>query len=89
MGPFDLSLIPIGAYLPRWVMSNIHADPFDAVRIHQDVRSKKTYGIHHGVFRLTPEDVNEPVRLLEEAKQQFGVPQQEFITCDIGETVVV
>ena len=28
-GPFDLGLIPIGAYDPRWIMSPMHANPFD------------------------------------------------------------
>ena len=27
--PFDLGLIPIGAYDPRWIMSPMHANPFD------------------------------------------------------------
>ena len=28
-GPFDLGLIPIGAYDPRWLFSSMHANPFD------------------------------------------------------------
>lgn len=28
-GPFDLGLIPIGAYDPRFIMSSMHANPFD------------------------------------------------------------
>lgn len=40
IGPFDVSLIPIGAYSPRYFMSSIHCSPEDAVRLHEDVRSK-------------------------------------------------
>ena len=39
-GPFDLALLPIGAYAPRWFMADQHADPRDAVRIHRAVRSR-------------------------------------------------
>ncbi|KAF6000831.1 hypothetical protein F1559_001039 [Cyanidiococcus yangmingshanensis] len=28
-GPFDLAMIPIGAYSPRWFMSRFHVDPVD------------------------------------------------------------
>ncbi|KAI9269412.1 beta-lactamase superfamily domain-containing protein [Sporodiniella umbellata] len=41
-GGFDLALIPIGAYSPRWFMSPIHCCPEDAIRVHQDVKSKKS-----------------------------------------------
>ena len=44
-GPFDLSAIPIGAYLPRWFMSPVHCDPFDAICIHKDVQSKRSIGM--------------------------------------------
>lgn len=37
---FDLAFIPIGAYSPRWFMSPCHCCPEDAVRLHQDIRSK-------------------------------------------------
>lgn len=37
----DLSLIPIGAYAPRWFMQTYHVNPREAVMIHQDIGSKK------------------------------------------------
>lgn len=45
-GPFDLGLIPIGAYDPRWIMSPMHANPFDSVNIFKDTRCKRAMGIH-------------------------------------------
>ncbi|CAO1625550.1 unnamed protein product [Sympodiomycopsis kandeliae] len=89
LGPFDLSLIACGAYDPRSVMSPIHMNPKEAVNVHQHVRSKKSFGIHHATFRLTPEDVDEPARLfLREAKEK-GLKQGECEIIDIGQSVNV
>jgi L-ascorbate metabolism protein UlaG (beta-lactamase superfamily) len=31
-GGFDLAIIPIGAYRPRWLMQPMHVDPREAVQ---------------------------------------------------------
>lgn len=86
-GPFDLGLIPIGAYDPRWVMSPIHADPHDAVNIFQDTQCKKALGIHWGTWVLTEEDVLEPPKKLKEALKRNDLPETGvFDVCDIGES---
>ncbi|SNX82976.1 related to SEE1 - probable lysine methyltransferase [Melanopsichium pennsylvanicum] len=89
LGPFDVSLIPIGAYLPRNVMSTVHLAPQDSVLVHRDVKSKKSYGIHWGSFRLTPEDVNEPPKLLAEEAKRAGIDPGEFEVIGIGESVSI
>ncbi|PWN48835.1 Metallo-hydrolase/oxidoreductase [Violaceomyces palustris] len=89
LGPLDLSAIPIGAYLPRNVMSTVHMSPRDSVRVHGEVRSRKSVGIHWGSFRLTPEDVNEPPRLLKEECEKLGIEKGEFDVVEIGETISV
>ncbi|CEH11712.1 Predicted Zn-dependent hydrolase (beta-lactamase superfamily) [Ceraceosorus bombacis] len=86
LGPFDLSMIPIGAYLPRIFMSSIHMAPHDAVFVHQKVKSRKSVGIHWGAWRLTPEDVLQPPRLLVEETDKVGLPRDSFFTTKIGET---
>lgn len=53
IGPFDLSFIPIGAYSPRWFMSTVHCSPEDAVRVHEDVRSKKSVSYQRQPQRRT------------------------------------
>jgi N-acyl-phosphatidylethanolamine-hydrolysing phospholipase D len=52
---FDIALIPVGAYEPRWFMAQQHVDPSEAVRIHLDLRAKRSMGIHWGTFELTDE----------------------------------
>ena len=39
LGPFDLALIPIGAYDPRWFMRPVHLDAEEAVQVALDLRA--------------------------------------------------
>lgn len=57
-GPFDLAAIPIGAYEPRWFMSPQHVGPEEAVKIHKDIKSKQSIGVHWGTFALAHEVLN-------------------------------
>ena len=84
-GPFDLGLIPIGAYDPRYIMSPMHANPFDSVNIFIDTKCKKAMGIHWGTWVLTSEDVLEPPALLKKAMKWKNLPETGvFDVCDIG-----
>jgi N-acyl-phosphatidylethanolamine-hydrolysing phospholipase D len=86
-GPFDLGLIPIGAYMPRWIMSPMHANPRDSVEIFRDTKCKKALGMHWGTWVLTEEDVLEPPRLLKEALKVRGIEEMGvFDVCDIGDS---
>ena len=86
-GPFDLGLIPIGAYKPRHVFSWMHANPYDAVEIFKDTRCKRAMGIHWGTWVLTSEDAEEPPKLLKEALKANGLPEEGvFDVCALGET---
>jgi L-ascorbate metabolism protein UlaG (beta-lactamase superfamily) len=86
-GPFDLGLIPIGAYMPRFIMSPMHADPRDAVEIFRDTKCRRGLGMHWGTWVLTEEDVLEPPRRLREALKHHGMSEEGvFDICDIGES---
>jgi N-acyl-phosphatidylethanolamine-hydrolysing phospholipase D len=84
--PIDLSLIPIGAYEPRWFMSPVHVNPEEAVRIHRDIGSKQSVAMHWGTFRLTLEPLDEPPRKLWEALDSAGIPREKFWVMQHGET---
>lgn len=83
---FDLALIPIGAYEPRWFMAAQHVNPSEAVRIHGDLRARRSLGIHWGSFELTDESLDEPPRALAAARTAQGVDEDSFFVLAIGET---
>ncbi|KAJ5708768.1 hypothetical protein N7493_010102 [Penicillium malachiteum] len=86
-GPFDLGLIPIGAYAPRHIWSPVHGDPHDAVSMFQDTKCKNALGIHWGTWVLTEEDVLEPPEKLKAALKKFDLPEKGvFDVVEIGES---
>lgn len=87
LGPPDLSLLPIGAYEPRWFMKDQHVDPDEAVRAHLDLGSRLSAGMHFGTFRLTDEGMNDPVTALEESRRARGVADAAFPALHNGLTV--
>ena len=78
LGPFDLALIPIGGYGPRWFMREKHADPDDAVRICQDIGARVAVPIHWGTFVLTAEPIEEPAAWLARARLAHGMAPESF-----------
>jgi N-acyl-phosphatidylethanolamine-hydrolysing phospholipase D len=85
-GGFDLALVPVGAYEPRWFMSQQHVNPMESVRIHQDVGAKRSIGVHWGTFALTDEPLDQPPRDLVIARQALGVKEANFSVLAIGES---
>eukprot|EP00871_Galdieria_phlegrea_P000670 jgi/Galph1/1603/GphlegSOOS_G288.1 len=88
LGPFDCAAIPIGAYHPRWFMSPQHIDPVEAVKIHEDIQSQFSIGIHWGTFILTKEYFLEPPQLLREALLSRKQSLDHFRTLCHGESVI-
>lgn len=84
---FDLALIPVGAYEPRWFMREQHVNPEEAVRIHRDLKARRSLGIHWGTFELTDEPLDEPPRALALARQAAGVADDDFGVTAIGQTL--
>ncbi|KAH8103491.1 Metallo-hydrolase/oxidoreductase [Cristinia sonorae] len=86
LGPFDLAMLPIGAYDPRALFSGMHAHPADSVRIFQDIKAKKGLGMHWGTWILTTEPLMEPPAELRRHCDKAGITQDEFDICGLGET---
>jgi N-acyl-phosphatidylethanolamine-hydrolysing phospholipase D len=85
-GGFDIALLPIGAYEPRWFMQQQHVNAEEAVRIHLDLGAKASLGIHWGTFELTDESLDEPARALAQARQSMNVSDRAFFTLAVGQT---
>jgi N-acyl-phosphatidylethanolamine-hydrolysing phospholipase D len=85
-GGFDLALLPIGAYLPRWFMANQHVDVAEALKIHADTGAKRSLGIHWGTFQLTDEPLDVPPRVLAALREEQGIGADVFFSMAIGET---
>lgn len=86
---FDIALIPIGGYAPRWFMKDMHVNPDEAVQIHQDLQSQQSFGIHWGTFSLTAEPIDDPPKRLKAALKQANIPESQFETLPIGETRII
>jgi N-acyl-phosphatidylethanolamine-hydrolysing phospholipase D len=94
-GPFDLSLLPIGAYEPRWFMRPVHMSPEEAVRAFRDLnrgtsadprRHPIALGIHWGTFKLTDEPMDEPPHRTRTAWRAAGLPDDALWVLKHGET---
>ena len=67
-------------------MRPIHMNPAEAVRAHQDLRSRQSIGMHFGTFQLTAEAIDQPPLDLKRALSESGIPENEFVTLHEGET---
>jgi N-acyl-phosphatidylethanolamine-hydrolysing phospholipase D len=85
-GGFDIALLPIGAYEPRWFMQAQHVNVEEAVKIHRDLGAKRSLGVHWGTFSLTDEPLDEPPRELLRQRGAAGMAEHEFFTLAIGQT---
>ena len=85
-GPFDIALLPIGAYDPRWFMRPVHMDPEEAVRAAQDLGVPRFVPMHWGTFLLTDEPLDEPPHRALTAWRAAGFPDDRYWQLAFGET---
>ena len=86
LGPFDLALLPIGAYEPRWFMQSVHMNPAEAVQAHLEIGAPPSIGMHFGTFQLTAEGIDEPITDLDAACRAQNVPAAHFRTLEFGDS---
>jgi N-acyl-phosphatidylethanolamine-hydrolysing phospholipase D len=92
-GPFDLVMLPVGAYEPRWFMGRVHMNPEDAMEAYRalrgpyvDVPSPTMVPIHWGTFRLTDEPADEPPARIRKGWAESGLPDDGLWVLSHGET---
>lgn len=86
-GPFDMAILPIGAYKPRWFLKDYHVDPGEALQLHRDLGSKQSVAVHWGTFKLSEERCVEPALELGRVRGLAGESASTFATMAHGETV--
>jgi N-acyl-phosphatidylethanolamine-hydrolysing phospholipase D len=84
--PFDLSLVPIGAYEPRLLMQAVHVNPEEAVRVAREMKARRVVGMHWGTIQLTEEPVFEPPERFRRAAHAAGYADDDVWVMRIGET---
>ena len=88
-GPFDVALLPIGAYEPRWFMRYLHMNPEEAVDAFRLLRARAMIPIHWGTFKLTDEAMDEPPRRARDAWRAAGLPHDGYRQLRHGETLTL
>ncbi|HEV2330948.1 MAG TPA: MBL fold metallo-hydrolase [Verrucomicrobiae bacterium] len=65
----EIALLPIGAYHPETFRA-VHMGPDEAIKAFQDLNSRQLVPMHFGSFRLSFEEMDEPLRWLRELAAQ-------------------
>jgi len=90
-GPMTLSLLPIGAYAPRWFMENVHMDPDEALQASLTLESQTSLAIHFATFNLADDAYDAPTHALARAVQHLSgmPPGADFRVLPFGEAAIV
>ena len=80
-------MINIGAYdfRPMFEKSIYHTTPEEALKIAQDLKSKKVLGTHWGTFVLSLEPILEPPKRFKKNAKKFGFNKNDALIFKIGQ----
>ncbi|MEP6503752.1 MAG: MBL fold metallo-hydrolase [Betaproteobacteria bacterium] len=90
-GAMTLSLLPIGAYAPRWFMALVHMDPDEALQASLALESQTTLAIHFATFNLADDAYDGPTQALTRALSHLkdDPAGSDFRVMPFGEATVV
>ena len=88
LGPPDISLLPVGAYKPPFMMQEAHMNPAEALQAFHDLESKTLIPTHYGTYDLSDEPLGEPVRTLKAIQRQANI-RGKLRFLDVGEQLAV
>jgi L-ascorbate metabolism protein UlaG (beta-lactamase superfamily) len=89
LGKPDYSLLPVGAYLPRYVMEWAHIAPWEAVEAFQILESNFFIPMHFGTFDLSDEPASEPYQLLKQYEAMGQFKNAQLLLPTIGELISI
>jgi L-ascorbate metabolism protein UlaG (beta-lactamase superfamily) len=89
-GPIDITFINIAAYnffpmMPIKDKSVYHTNPEEALKIGQDLKSKKVIGTHWGTVVLSLEPIMEPPKRFKDNAKDYGYSRDDAVIFKIGE----
>lgn len=84
LGPFDLTVIKVGAYGPGQMWHDIHMPPEEAIQTHKDLNGKTMLPVHWGTFDLGNHEWDEPIIRTVAAANKAGI---KLVTPRLGEMV--
>jgi L-ascorbate metabolism protein UlaG (beta-lactamase superfamily) len=88
-GPFDLGIVPIGAYKRASKLKSTHTTPEEAVRLGQDLGVKTMVPMHWGTLVLSYEPPFEPPVRFMKAGLASGFSEDRLWKMAVGETRVL
>ena len=83
-GPFDLALLEDGQYNEKW--REVHMLPTESIQAFYDLKAKRYFPIHWGMFNLSLHAWYEPIEIITKATAEKNIP---LIAPKIGEVVTV
>jgi len=83
IAPVDISLTPVGAFLPRGVMQAVHTSPEEGLELAKMMGSKTAIGAHWGTFPLGADN---PLQAIEQVKKS-NIKDMNKIMMQIGQTL--
>jgi L-ascorbate metabolism protein UlaG (beta-lactamase superfamily) len=81
---YDLAVLPIGAYEPRWFMEDAHMMPEEAIAAFEHLHARRALGVHFGTFNLTDEPMAEPQARLQVELLRREIEPEAFRTLEPG-----
>jgi N-acyl-phosphatidylethanolamine-hydrolysing phospholipase D len=94
-GPFDVAILPIGAYEPRWFMGSVHMNPEDCIDAVEQLRTGQhgaglvMVAAHWGTFKLTDEPMDEPPARMRDRWRAAGRDDDDLWIMRHGETRIM
>ncbi|MCZ8238081.1 MAG: MBL fold metallo-hydrolase [Leptospiraceae bacterium] len=85
-GGFDLAILPIGAYNPRWFMEPVHVDPSQSVQAFMDLKANYMMPMHYKTFVLSDEALDQPLKSTMDNFQRKGIDKKRLLALNIGES---
>jgi L-ascorbate metabolism protein UlaG (beta-lactamase superfamily) len=82
-----LALLPIGAYRPRWFMSQAHIDVEEAFRAQEVLGAETAVAIHFGTFAQADDGESEPLEALNAELASRPDLTSRFLALDNGQSL--